>query len=116
MPDEEWVMQAEAYIEENYALSFTLSDLAEACHGSPYHLHRVFKGLKGLTPLAYQQQIRMEKAKVYLIETDLPVKEIAGLVGVSNPARFITLFKEKNNQTPRQFRKESAGRGVYNEK
>ncbi|MFD1453096.1 MULTISPECIES: bifunctional transcriptional activator/DNA repair enzyme AdaA [Oceanobacillus] len=116
LPDEEWVMQAEAYIKENYAMSFTLSDLAEACHGSPYHLHRVFKRLKGVSPLGYQQKIRMEKAKVCLIETDLSVKEIAGLVGISNPARFITLFKEKNNQTPGQYRKEYAGRGVCNEK
>ncbi|MFD1416614.1 bifunctional transcriptional activator/DNA repair enzyme AdaA [Oceanobacillus jeddahense] len=104
LPDEEWVLQAEAYMKENYARSLTLSELAEAVHGSPYHLHRVFRRLKGITPLAYLQQIRMQKAKDYLIETPLLVKEIASLVGISNPARFTTVFKEKNHLTPRQFR------------
>lgn len=107
LPDEEWVIQAENYIRENYAKPLTLSELGEAVHGSPYHLHRVFKKIKGITPLAYLQQIRMEKAKECLIETDLSVKEIAHLIGITNPTRFTTLFKEKNQQTPRQFRKEN---------
>lgn len=55
--------------------------------------------------MAYLQQIRLEKAKDCLIETDLSVKEIAHLIGITNPTRFTTLFKEKNQQTPRQFRK-----------
>lgn len=105
MPDEEWVMQAENYIRENYGKSLTLSELGEAVHGSPYHLHRVFKRVRGITPLAYLQQLRIDKAKVYLIETDFSVKEIAHLVGMTNPNRFTTLFKEKNHMTPRQFRK-----------
>jgi len=105
LPDEEWVTQAENYIRENYATSLTLNELAEACHGSPYHLHRVFKRWTGITPLAYLQQIRLEKAKDCLIETDLSVKGIAHLIGITNPTRFTTLFKEKNQQTPRQFRK-----------
>lgn len=105
LPDEEWVMQAEDYIRENYDQSLTLDQLAEACHGSPYHLHRVFKNLRGVTPLVYIQQIRVEKAKAYLTETEKSVKEISRLVGISNPTRFATLFKEKTNQTPSQFKK-----------
>ncbi len=105
LPDEEWVAHIELYIKENYTKPLTLDKIAYNCHGSPYHLHRVFKSLNGITPLEYLQQIRMSKAKEYLLHTELPIQEISELVGIANASRFSTLFKEKNNQTPRDFRK-----------
>lgn len=112
LPEEEWVMQTELYIQENYDKPLTLNELAHACHGSPYHLHRVFKSVKGITPLVYLQQIRMKHARRYLLETVLPIKEISRLVGITNPTRFTTLFKEKNHQTPHEFRKEYREKGL----
>ena len=116
LPDEEWVAHVELYIKENYTKSLTLDIIADNCHGSPYHLHRVFKSLRRITPLEYLQQIRMLKAKEYLLHTDLPIQEIGGLVGIPNPSRFSTLFKKKNKQTPRDFRKEYKKEGEKDEK
>lgn len=105
LPDEEWVLQAEAYIKENYSSYLTLDIIADGCHGSPYHLHRVFKGIKDVTPLEYLQRVRMEKAMDYLVYTDVAISEIGKLIGISNAAHFATLFKKRTNQTPREFRK-----------
>lgn len=105
LPDEEWVSHVAAFIEENYPQPLTLTTIADNCHGSPYHLHRMFKSIKGITPLEYVQQIRMETAMGYLIHSDLPIREIGRLVGIANAARFSAFFKEKSNQTPSQFRK-----------
>lgn len=116
LPDEEWVSHVEMYITENYQKPLTLDYLADHCHGSPYHLHRVFKSIKRITPLEYVQQIRMNKAKEYLDQTDLPIKEIGKLVGIPNPTRFSTLFKEKNNQTPSHYRKNNKKKVFKNEK
>lgn len=110
LPDEDWISHVEMYIRENYTEPLTLKDIAENCHGSPYHLHRVFKNIKGITPLEYVQQIRMEKAKTYLVNTDLPIKEIGRLVGIANAARFSTVFREKYRQTPSHFRKKNKRR------
>lgn len=105
LPDEEWITHIEMYIKENYSKPLTLDYIADHCHGSAYHLHRVFKRIKGITPLEYLQQIRMEEAKIYLVQTDLSIQEIAKLVGIPNSARFSTVFKEKNKQTPSHYRK-----------
>ncbi|HLQ73647.1 MAG TPA: bifunctional transcriptional activator/DNA repair enzyme AdaA [Bacillota bacterium] len=111
LPDEEWITHVELYIKENYAKPLTLNKIADNCHGSPYHLHRVFKKIKGITPLAYIQQIRISKAKEYLLQTELPIQKIGELVGIPNASRFSTLFKEKNKQTPKSFRNKYRKRG-----
>lgn len=54
----------------------------------------------------------MSKAKEYLLHTELPIQEIGELIGIANASRFSTLFKEKNKQTPRDFRKEYQKEGV----
>lgn len=105
LPEEEWVSHVEMYINENYSKSLTLDVIADNCHGSPYHLHRTFKSMKGMTPLEYLQKSRMKHAKEYLVHTDVPIQEIGQLVGIPNPSRFSTLFKEKNNQTPKEYRR-----------
>ena len=40
-----------------------------------------------------------------LITTDKSVAEIGLSVGLPNPSYFITLFKMKTGQTPKQYRK-----------
>lgn len=74
------------------------------CHGSPYHLQRTFKQMKGITPLAYIQQLRISKAMQYLINTNQTIIEIGFAVGIPNTAHFATLFKKKTGYTPTEFR------------
>ncbi|SEQ71259.1 AraC family transcriptional regulator, regulatory protein of adaptative response / methylphosphotriester-DNA alkyltransferase methyltransferase [Virgibacillus subterraneus] len=105
LPDEEWVLQAEAYMREHSSEQLTLDSVAEGCHGSPYHLHRVFKQVNGITPLEYIHRIRMEKAIFYLRRTDKSIREICTLIGVPNASYFATMFKKGTGQTPRKFRK-----------
>ncbi|WP_461671184.1 Ada metal-binding domain-containing protein, partial [Mycobacterium tuberculosis] len=57
LPDEEWVASVAEYIHSRYMEPLPLSKLAEAGHGSPYHLHRTFKRVTGATPAAYVQQV-----------------------------------------------------------
>ncbi len=104
LPDSEWVDVITAYIDQNFAEKLTLESLATICHGSPYHMHRTFKKIKGMTPVAYIQQVRVHVAKQYLIQTNKAIGEIAICVGMANVPYFITLFKKKTGQTPAQFR------------
>lgn len=105
LPDDEWIAVVTEYIDNNYMDQLSLELLAHICHGSPYHLHRTFKNVKGITPIAYIQQIRIEHAKSLLISTDKTIIEVGRSVGLSNTPYFITLFKKKTGQTPAAFRK-----------
>lgn len=106
MPDDEWIQLVTEYIEQNYGANLTLKVLAEASHGSPYHLHRTFKRVTGLTPVEYTQQVRINKAKQLLLQSELEISKIGASVGMANTSYFITLFKRLTGLTPAQYRKQ----------
>jgi len=108
LPDDEWIQLVTDYIDNNYSASLALQTLAEVSHGSPYHLHRTFKKIKGVTPVEYIQQIRIAKAQQLLLHSGLEVAKVGASVGMANTAYFITLFKKRTGVTPAQYRKEHA--------
>jgi AraC family transcriptional regulator, regulatory protein of adaptative response / methylphosphotriester-DNA alkyltransferase methyltransferase len=104
LPDTDWVDLIAEYIDKNFTERLTLETLANICHGSPYHMHRIFKKIKGMTPVEYIQEVRVHAAKKYLIQTNKAIGDIGICVGMANAPYFITLFKKKTGQTPAQFR------------
>ncbi|MBC1499310.1 methylphosphotriester-DNA--protein-cysteine methyltransferase family protein [Listeria weihenstephanensis] len=105
LPDVEWVAQVEAFVREHYREHLTLSRIADGCHGSAYHLHRVFKAQTGMTPLDFVHVVRIWEACVLLETTEMRVMEIGAAVGMPNAAQFATLFKRAQGVTPSGYRK-----------
>ena len=58
-----------------------------------------------MAPVQYQIQLKLEKAKEELINSSKPVKEIAFELNFESSQYFSSLFKEKTNLTPVEFRK-----------
>ena len=117
LPDHEWVAQITDYIDMNYSEKLTLQTLAEIGHGSPYHLHRTFKRINGVTHVDYIQQSRINKAKEFLLHSNNTIADIALAVGMPSTTYFITLFKKKTGFTPggyRQLNREADENGLKN--
>ncbi|MEF2967898.1 bifunctional transcriptional activator/DNA repair enzyme AdaA [Paenibacillus sp. M1] len=104
LPDEEWIAVVTEYISAHYKENLNLHLLAEQSHGSPYHLHRTFKKVTGMTPVQYIQGVRMEQARKSLRSSSLPVSAVAESVGIPNVPYFITLFKRMNGTTPAEYK------------
>jgi AraC family transcriptional regulator, regulatory protein of adaptative response / methylated-DNA-[protein]-cysteine methyltransferase len=90
----------------------TLQDLAEAAEMSPYHLHRIFKAVTGLTPKAYGAAHRANLVRAELgaeLGRAETVTEAIYGAGYSSSGRFY----EKSNQilgmTPSDYRGGGAG-------
>jgi len=96
------------YIDDNYSQQFTLDELAQIFHMHPIYMHRKFKKDIGVTPANYLKQIRISRAKAYLLTTDLSIDDISERCGFCNCSYFIKVFKGQVARTPYQFRNESA--------
>ncbi|MBR7092325.1 MAG: helix-turn-helix domain-containing protein [Clostridia bacterium] len=94
-----------AYIDRRFAERLTLDGLAAQFFVNKYYLERLFKKEYGLSPLAYQQQRRLNEAKRLLRFTDLTADRIGRQVGIGEPYYFSRLFKKIEGVGPREYRR-----------
>lgn len=105
------VQQSEFYIKrsvdflhQNYDRNIQVKDVAAEVNLHPGYLHRVFRRGTGRTITEYLTMIRMEKAKMLLEQTDIPIHEISDYVGVGSRQYFHMLFKKYTETTPVEYR------------
>jgi AraC-like DNA-binding protein len=84
----------------------TLDDLAAHACLSPYHFHRQFTAIHGLTPQRYLTRLRLERACRLLRDSDLPITRIAQDVGFGSPASFSRRFTSTFGTSPVRHRAE----------
>jgi AraC-like DNA-binding protein len=100
--------QAVEFIEAHIDQSINLERLAAGAYLSPFHFHRAFKQSTGLTPAKYIFQVRIERAKILLSESDLPLVQVAVHVGFADQSHFATAFRRATSMTPRTYRNATA--------
>ena len=75
----------------------------EACL-SPFHFHRVFRGMVGETPMELVRRLRLERAAWRLAGTDRAVTEIAFEAGYETHEAFTRAFRAHYDASPSAFR------------
>ncbi len=101
----QYAERAVDFIEEHYQYDISIQDIADELGISRFHLCRVFKESRGVTLLEYIAEVRMERAKRLLEETELSVGEVARQVGFNNVTYFHKRFKQSFGITPSQLRR-----------
>lgn len=98
------------YIQQNYSKDFSLKDLAKKVfYMNPSYLSYLIRKKTGKTYSSLLKEIRIAHAKELLLDSHLPITEIATLCGYNDPSQFIAIFKKETGMTPRRFREQSAG-------
>jgi len=92
------------YVEVHLGKSIDLSMLAGVAGLSVHHFARQFKQSAGVTPHVYLTQKRVERAQEMLVQTDLPLAEIASVVGFFDQGHLARHFRHMLGTTPREFR------------
>lgn len=99
------IEQIQKWIERHYSASFQLNELATRFNLTLRTLSRRFKDATGITPLQYQQQLRIEAAKKQLETTQQSLDRIVTNVGYEDNTSFTRLFKRNTGLSPNQYRK-----------
>ena len=92
------------YIEENSNQKLNLDTLADVSNFSKYHFTRIFTSIVGVTPVAFVNQVRVQKAVYLLGETNKPILEISNQCGFESVSTFNALFKKHYGRTPSDVR------------
>jgi AraC family transcriptional regulator len=75
---------------------------------SPFHFHRVFRGLVGETPLELHRRLRLERAATQLVEGNDAVTAIAFDAGYETHEAFTRAFRQAYGLSPSAFRQRRA--------
>lgn len=101
---DEGIQQVEAYLQTHAQRSIALTELAASIHTSVRTLQRRFLAATGMTPVQYQQAIRIEQAKDLLETRRIPVADVAAQVGYEDRVAFGRVFKKVTGLTPAAYR------------
>jgi AraC-like DNA-binding protein len=98
------VQHAMRLLETDLASAWTLDRLAAAVNLAPGYLVRLFGRSASVSPMAYLQRIRAERAAGLLIETELPIATIGTLVGWPDPSHATRRFRAHFGLSPTRYR------------
>jgi AraC-like DNA-binding protein len=98
------------FMHSNLQRTLTLDDIADAARLSPFHFLRTFRQLHGVTPMEYLREQRTRRALALLESTDVPITQVAQLVGLTRLTLWRTVSKAagSNPKTLRMISRQGA--------
>lgn len=97
------MQEIENYIKQHYR-EVSLADISARFHLNREHISRRFKQQFGITIVNYISEIRIEKAKVLLVNPQLKVADIGISVGYEDEKYFSRVFKKLTGLSPKEYR------------
>ncbi|MFK0525071.1 response regulator [Paenibacillus illinoisensis] len=96
--------EALAYIEAHLGEPMTMRELADSLHLNSSYFSVLFKEQVGLNFSEYLMRKRVQRAKELLVQTTMPISEIAESVGYQTDKYFIKVFKSLEGLSPSKYR------------
>lgn len=92
------------YIELHSEQELKLSLLAKHVGYSEYYLSRKFKKEMGVSISTYIKYVRVERSKLMLVSTGLPISQIADMLHFASSSHYSEAFREVVGKAPQQYR------------
>jgi AraC-like DNA-binding protein len=98
-------------IPESEIRNCSVNELAQKCRCSKRHFSRLFRNYFGASIREKQIELRLEKAKLLLQESDAKVIHVALDSGYQHLSLFNAMFKKHCGMTPTEWRRQSLCKG-----
>lgn len=102
--DDEVVLQAQTYIENNLQGKISIEQLAEQFAVGRRNFDRRFIKATGNTPLEYTQRVKIESAKKAFETSRKTINEVMYEVGYSDVKAFREVFRKITGMSPLEYR------------
>jgi len=99
------LMDAISYVQHHYAQDPSLQETADAVHVSSAHLSRLFRSDLETTYSQFLTEVKLSHAMSLLLNSRLPVSEVASQCGYQNSNYFCDAFKKVMGVSPLKFKK-----------
>lgn len=99
------IRQAQQYVDEHYGEKIVLEDLAEIVGLNPVYFSVLFKKETGINFSSYLVNVRMEKAKEMICNTNETIAAVAESVGYKDARYFSQTFTKVVGVKPALYRK-----------
>jgi len=96
------------FIQKNLDEELSLEEYARVAHFSPYHFHRIFRGMVGESLHEHIRRLRLERAATRLKRTDWAIIEIALEAGYETHEAFTRAFRTLCGCTPSRYRRDNS--------
>ena len=96
--------QAVAYIEQHCSEKLSLSDVADACYVSQWHLSKLLNRIKLQNFYDILNTARINKAKKLMRDPSLRISDISEMVGYIDTPHFSRIFKRIEGISANQYR------------
>jgi AraC family transcriptional regulator len=83
---------------------FTLQELADIACFSPFHFHRIYRGMVGETVAETLARERLSRAAADLLRTTYPIAGVARRAGYGSAAAFTRAFRDAYGMPPAAYR------------
>jgi AraC-like DNA-binding protein len=93
------------HIEEHFAQSISMAEMAGLAGLSSTHFNRRFRQLLRMTPMQYLRTVRVQAARRLLIDTTWDLAAIAVDTGFTDQSHFTRLFRQTIGLTPAAYRR-----------
>jgi AraC-like DNA-binding protein len=98
------VRELSACITENIRHSWSLSELSSHSGYSTNHLISIFRQETGQTPGAFLTNLRLHRARMLLLDSDMPLSRIAEECGFGGYVNFYKAFLKQNGCAPGEWK------------
>jgi AraC family transcriptional regulator len=92
------------YMAEHLDETLDLKTLARVAYFSPYHFHRIYRGLLGETVNDTVRRLRLQRAAIELLDRDLSVERAGRRAGYASQAAFTRAFHAEYGDPPARYR------------